>query len=140
MKIIEIGKNTSNTPVKINGETKKTFAKYLKAIQYLDKDANEKTTEALLYSSWLASFIESDDFKNTIAEYDKKKADEDKKKADDKNAKKKAAEDNAKKKREEQLKKLKQKQWELEHPEEAKAKKEAEKAAKKAKAEADTEE
>lgn len=132
MDLIEIGKNTSNTPVKITGETKKAFAKYLKAIQYLDKDANEKTTEALLYSSWLASFIESDDFKNTIAEYEKAKDQEKKDKKEASEARKAAAAAKAEEKRKIQLEKLIQKQWELEHPEEAKAKKKAEKEAREA--------
>lgn len=132
MDLIKIGKNTGNTPVKITGDTKKAFAKYLKAIQFLDKETHEKTTESLLYSSWLAEFIESDDFKNTISDYEALKNAEKEEKAAAAAERKAAAAAKAEEKKQKRLANLKQQQWDLEHPEEAKARKKAMKEAKEA--------
>ena len=54
MKIISVGKNTKNAEgVKIPGEIKKAFTRYLKAQQYLHGDEYEKVSVELLFASWL---------------------------------------------------------------------------------------
>lgn len=82
MKIISVGKNTKNSEgIKIPGETKKAFTKYLKAQQYLHGDEYEKVSVELLFASWLATFEESEEYKAVIAEADvKKQAEKDEKK------------------------------------------------------------
>ena len=83
MKIISVGKNTKNAEgVKIPGEIKKAFTRYLKAQQYLHGDEYEKVSVELLFASWLATFEESEEYKAVIAEADEKKqAEKDEKKA-----------------------------------------------------------
>lgn len=82
MKIISVGKNTKNSEgIKIPGEVKKAFTKYLKAQQYLHGDEYEKVSVELLFASWLATFEESEEYKAVIAEADvKKQAEKDEKK------------------------------------------------------------
>lgn len=76
MKLVKIGANTKNAEgIKISGEIRKTFEKYLKAKQ---KDKDESTnydsvTIEQLYASWLATFAESEDYKETIEAYNNKK-------------------------------------------------------------------
>ena len=75
MEIINVGKNTKNAEgVKIPGEIKKAFTKYLKAQQYLHGDDFEKVSVELLYASWLATFEASEEYKAVIAEAEAKKA------------------------------------------------------------------
>ena len=95
MEIINVGKNTKNAEgVKIPGEIKKAFTKYLKAQQYLHGEAYEKVSVELLFASWLATFEASEEYKAVIEEAEaKKQADKDEKKAakEEKKAKKIAA-------------------------------------------------
>ena len=89
MEIINVGKNTKNAEgVKIPGEIKKAFTKYLKAQQYLNAEAYEKVSVELLFASWLATFEASEEYKAVIAEAEAKKAEakaaSDKAKADKK--------------------------------------------------------
>ena len=96
MEIINVGKNTKNAEgVKIPGEIKKAFTKYLKAQQYLHGDDFEKVSVALLYASWLATFEASEEYKAVIAEAEAKKA-EAKEISDKAKAEKKAAAEAAK--------------------------------------------
>lgn len=96
MEIISVGKNTKNAEgVKIPGEIKKAFTKYLKAQQYLHGEEYEKVSVELLYASWLATFEASEEYKAVIAEADAKKA-EAKAASDEAKAKKKAEAEAAK--------------------------------------------
>lgn len=93
MEIINVGKNTKNAEgVKIPGEIKKAFTKYLKAKQYLSAEEYEKVSVELLFASWLATFENSEEYKATIAEAEAKKADEKEVKEKAKEEKKAAAE------------------------------------------------
>lgn len=84
MEIINVGKNTKNAEgVKIPGEIKKAFTKYLKAQQYLQNEKYEKVSVELLFASWLATFEASEEYKAVIEEAEaKKQADKDTKKAE----------------------------------------------------------
>ena len=74
MKIISVGKNTKNAEgIKIPGEVKKAFTKYLKAQQFLHAEEYEKVSVELLFVSWLATFVESEDFKTITEEAEKRK-------------------------------------------------------------------
>lgn len=74
MKIISVGKNTKNAEgIKIPGEVKKAFTKYLKAQQFLHAEEYEKVSVELLFVSWLATFAESEDFKTITEEAEKRK-------------------------------------------------------------------
>lgn len=96
MKIISVGKNTKNAEgVKIPGEIKKVFTKYLKAQQYLHGEEYEKVSVELLFASWLATFEASEEYKAVIAEAEAKKA-EAKAASDETKAAKKAAAEAAK--------------------------------------------
>lgn len=92
MEIVKIGTNTKNAEgIKISREIRKTFETYLKAKKEV-KDENEtidyeKITVELLYSSWLATFVDSEDYKAAIEAYNKKK--ENAKDERDKNTKRK---------------------------------------------------
>lgn len=96
MKIISVGKNTKNAEgVKIPGEVKKAFTKYLKAQQFLHGEEYEKVSVELLFASWLATFEESEDYKAIISEAEAKKQ-ENKEARDTAKAEKKAAAEAAK--------------------------------------------
>ena len=74
MEIINVGKNTKNAEgVKIPGEIKKAFTKYLKAQQYLQNEKYEKVSVELLFASWLATFEASEEYKAVIEEAEAKK-------------------------------------------------------------------
>lgn len=93
MEIINVGKNTKNAEgVKIPGNIKKVFTKYLKAQQFLHSEEYEKVSVELLFASWLATFENSEEYKAVIAEAEAKKSEA--KEASDaaKEAKKAAAE------------------------------------------------
>lgn len=130
MEIIKVGKNTKNAEsVKIPGTVKTAFKKYLKAQQTLKAEEYKDVKVELLFASWLATFEESEEYKSVIAAAEAKAKDaKDKKKAAAADRKEKA-EAEKEKKREEAIKKKKQEIWDLEHPEEAAARKKAEKEA-----------
>lgn len=128
MKIISVGKNTKNAEgIKIPGEIKKVFTNYLKAKQSLEFEEWKNVSVELLFASWLDTFQDSEDYKTTIAEAKTKKDDTKAKKAAEKAEKKAKAEQEAKEKREKAIAKKQQEIWALEHPEEAAAKRKAEK-------------
>lgn len=104
MKIISVGKNTKNAEgVKIPGEIKKAFTKYLKAQQYLHGDEYEKVSVELLFASWLATFEASEEYKSVIDEADTKKKAEKDEKDKKKEEKKKEVEAAKKKKKEDKI-------------------------------------
>lgn len=78
MEIVKVGTNTKNAEgIKISREIRKTFEAYLKAKQGAKKendtiDYNNVSVEQL-YTSWLATFADSEDFKATMAEEQKAK-------------------------------------------------------------------
>lgn len=131
MKLIEMGKNTKKSEVKIPGDVKKLFADYLKAQQTIDKEAWENVSAELVLVSWLAAFGESEEYISTLAAAKQKKADAEKEAADKKAQKKQEADAKKAKAEADRIEKAKQRLWDLEHPEEAKARKKAEKEAKK---------
>ena len=81
MEIVKVGKNTKNTEIKINADIKKAFQKYLKAQIALENEEYNEITIELLFTSWLNTFSNSEDYKEVIAAAEKKAADE-KSKAD----------------------------------------------------------
>ena len=104
MEIINVGKNTKNAEgVKIPGEIKKAFTKYLKAQQYLHGEAYEKVSVELLFASWLATFEASEEYTSVIEEADTKKKAEKDEKDKKKEDKKKEVEAAKKKKKEDKI-------------------------------------
>lgn len=88
MEIVKIRTSTSNADgIKLNKEIRKTFEKYLKAKQKLGESNFKGITVELLYTSWLATFADSEDYKTTMAE-EKNVKDDAKKKQDEKLLKK----------------------------------------------------
>lgn len=84
MEIVKIGSNTKNAEgIKISREIKTAFDKYLKAKQELKETVKvkgekeeityDKITVEQLYASYLATFLDSEDYKSTISTYDKAK-------------------------------------------------------------------
>ena len=84
MEIVKIGSNTKNAEgIKISREIKTAFDKYLKAKQELketvkvkgekDEITYDKITVEQLYVSYLATFMNSEDYKSTISTYDNAK-------------------------------------------------------------------
>ena len=84
MEIAKIGSNTKNAEgIKISREIKTAFDKYLKAKQELketvkvkgekDEITYDKITVEQLYVSYLATFMNSEDYKSTISTYDNAK-------------------------------------------------------------------
>ncbi len=130
MELIKVGKNTKNAEsIKIPGEIKTAFKKYLKAQQILNAEEYADVKIELLFASWLATFKDSQEYKDVIeAAEAKTKAAKDEKKAAAE-ARKAEAEAEKERKRQADIEKKKQELWDLEHPEEAAARKKAEKEA-----------
>lgn len=88
MEIVKIRTNTNNADgIKLNREIRTAFEKYLKAKQKLDESNFKDITVEVLYASWLATFKDSEDYKETMAE-EKNVKDDAKKKRDEKLLKK----------------------------------------------------
>ena len=67
MELIKVGKNTKNAEsIKIPGNIKTAFKKYLKAQQTLDAETYKDVKIELLFASWLATFEESEEYKTAI--------------------------------------------------------------------------
>jgi colicin import membrane protein len=68
MELIKVGKNTKNAEsIKIPGNIKTAFKKYLKAQQTLDAETYKDVKVELLFASWLATFEASEEYKTVIA-------------------------------------------------------------------------
>lgn len=67
MELVKIGKNTKPTALKISGEIKNAFAKYLKAQQVLNAEEYKEVKVETLFASWLATFAASEEYKEVIA-------------------------------------------------------------------------
>lgn len=130
MELIKVGKNTKNAEsIKIPGNIKTAFKKYLKAQQILNAEEYQDVKIELLFASWLATFEASEEYKTVIEAADAKtKAAKDEKKAAAE-ARKAEAEAEKERKRQEAIAKKEQELWDLQHPEEAAARKKAEKEA-----------
>ena len=104
MELIKVGKNTKNAEsIKIPGNIKTAFKKYLKAQQTLDAETYKDVKVELLFASWLATFEASEEYKAVIAAADAQKEAAAKEKADAAEARKAEA---AKAKAEKQAKKI----------------------------------
>lgn len=104
MELIKVGKNTKNAEsIKIPGNIKTAFKKYLKAQQTLDAETYKDVKVELLFASWLATFEASEEYKTVIAAADAQKEAAAKEKADAAEARKAEA---AKAKAEKQAKKI----------------------------------
>ena len=130
MELIKVGKNTKNAEsIKIPGTIKTAFKKYLKAQQTLDAETYKDVKIELLFASWLATFEESEEYKTAIeaaaAKTDAAKKEKDAEKA----ARQAEAAAEKERKRQEAIQKKEQELWDLQHPEEAAARKKAEKEA-----------
>lgn len=104
MELIKVGKNTKNAEsIKIPGNIKTAFKKYLKAQQTLDAETYKDVKVELLFASWLATFEASEEYKAVIAAADAQKEAAAKEKAEAAEARKAEA---AKAKAEKQAKKI----------------------------------
>jgi colicin import membrane protein len=104
MELIKVGKNTKNAEsIKIPGNIKTAFKKYLKAQQTLDAETYKDVKVELLFASWLATFEASEEYKTVIAAADAQKEAAAKEKAEAAEARKAEA---AKAKAEKQAKKI----------------------------------
>lgn len=98
MELVKIGKNTKPTALKISGEIKTTFAKYLKAQQVLNAEEYKEVKVETLFASWLATFAESEEYKTAItAAAEKVKAERDAADEEKRERQAKAAEEKQKK-------------------------------------------
>jgi hypothetical protein len=71
MELIKVGKNTKNAEsIKIPGNIKTAFKKYLKAQQTLNAEEYKEVKVELLFASWLATFEASEEYKTVIAAAD----------------------------------------------------------------------
>ena len=127
LELIKMGKNTGKTEIKMPGEIKKVFTNYLKAAQYLEEKSYENATPEAIMAAWLKTFEESEEYKTITEQAKTAKAEAKAKKEADKAEAKRKREKEAEEKRQAAIKKKQDELWALEHPEEAKAKKEAEK-------------
>ena len=75
MKLTVLSARTKKEELKVSAETKKSFNKYLKNICYLDYE-NDKFNIYDIMESWLASFADSDEFKNIQKMVDEKISEE----------------------------------------------------------------
>ena len=73
MNIIIPSARWNKVDVPVSADTKKVFEKYYKNSVLVDINNESKTVDVLM-ASWLASFAESEDFKNMEAEAQKVKA------------------------------------------------------------------
>jgi colicin import membrane protein len=127
LELIRMGKNTGKTEIKMPGEIKKAFAAYVKAAQYLEVKEYENATPEAVMAAWLKTFEESEEYKTITEQAKEAKAAAKAKNEADKAAAKAKREADAEAKRQAAIAKKQRELWELEHPEEAKAQKEAEK-------------
>ncbi|MBR4927440.1 MAG: hypothetical protein IKY98_03840 [Alphaproteobacteria bacterium] len=127
LELIKMGKNTGKTEIKMPGEIKKAFAAYVKAAQYLEVKEYENATAEAVMAAWLKTFEESEEYKSITEQAKEAKAAAKAKKEAEKAAAKEKREADAEAKRQADIEKKKKELWALEHPEEAKAQKEAEK-------------
>lgn len=127
LELIRMGKNTGKTEIKMPGEIKKAFATYVKAAQYLEVKEYENATPEAVMAAWLKTFEESEEYKTITEQAKEAKAAAKAKNEAEKAAAKAKREADAEAKRQAAIAKKQRELWELEHPEEAKAQKEAEK-------------
>lgn len=130
MELIKVGKNTKNAEsIKIPGNIKTAFKKYLKAQQTLNAEEYKDVKIELLFASWLATFEASEEYKNVIAAAAAKTDADKKEKAEAAAARKAEADAEKERKRQAAIAKKEQELWDLQHPEEAAERKKAEKEA-----------
>lgn len=75
MKYGFLSERTKKEELKVSVETKKAFAKYLKNVIYLDYEKDIYDVKSMM-ECWLASFADSDEFKEIQKQVDDKMAEE----------------------------------------------------------------